>query len=82
MSITAETNVDTTTTTLVETTALELEAMLSIQDVADRLKVPRRAIYKLLWAHQLEGCRIGPRTWRIKPSAVARYLSQTSVTPD
>jgi excisionase family DNA binding protein len=54
------------------------EAFLTVQEVAERLRVAPRTIYRLLDEGALEGVRVG-RSWRVSPAALERYLLTNTV---
>lgn len=49
------------------------EEFFTVQEVADRLRVASRTIYRLLSEGHLEAVRVG-RNWRIPAAALERYL--------
>jgi excisionase family DNA binding protein len=56
----------------------EPDVFLTVQEVADRLRVASRTIYRLLDEGALEGVRVG-RNWRVSPEALERYLLTNTV---
>jgi excisionase family DNA binding protein len=56
----------------------EPETFLTVQEVADRLRVAPRTIYRLLAEGAIEAVRVG-RNWRVSPSALERYLMTNTV---
>lgn len=52
--------------------------LLTPRDVAERLAVSRDYVVALIRRGDLEGYRIGERTWRVKPDALERFLSKRS----
>lgn len=54
------------------------DTMLTVADVAARLRVPEQAVRRWLRDGRLEGIRLGGTKagWRIEPAAVERFLEQ------
>jgi excisionase family DNA binding protein len=54
------------------------DAMLTVSDVAARLKVPEQSVRRWLRDGRMEGIRLGGTKagWRIEPEAVERFLDQ------
>lgn len=46
---------------------------LTIRQVADYLQVTERTIYKLTWAGQLPGFKVG-NTWRFKKEDIDKWI--------
>jgi len=55
------------------------DAVLTIQDVCDALRVGRNRVYKLLANGELKGWRIG-RVWKITQSSLQEYLNTCGYT--
>jgi len=54
--------------------------MYSVQELAQDLKVDTKTIYRLIYSGQLEACKVG-RLWRIRQSAVDKYLRDNTYNP-
>lgn len=54
------------------------DTMLTVPDVAARLRVPEQSVRRWLRSGRLEGIRLGGTKagWRIEPEAVERFLEQ------
>ena len=50
-----------------------MEALLTITDVSERLKINRSTVWRLLDSGELRGFRIG-RVWRVKEEDLAAYI--------
>jgi excisionase family DNA binding protein len=48
-------------------------AALTIRQVADYLQVAERTVYKLAWAGELPGFKVG-NTWRFKKEDIDRWI--------
>jgi excisionase family DNA binding protein len=48
-------------------------ASLTIRQVADYLQVAERTVYKLAWAGELPGFKVG-NTWRFKKEDIDRWI--------
>lgn len=48
-------------------------ASLTIRQVADYLQVAERTVYKLAWAGELPGFKVG-NTWRFKKADIDRWI--------
>jgi excisionase family DNA binding protein len=52
-----------------------LDELLTVNEVADELRVDRRTVYRYLQQGQLRGQKLGG-TWRISRSALTTYLNE------
>ena len=52
-----------------------MEELFMVMEVADRMKVPTRAVKRWLVSSQLRGLKTG-RKWRVKPSAIEQFLQE------
>lgn len=55
--------------------------MLTPEEVAEKLRVHEQTVRKLLRDGELEGVRVNPRTWRIRESALERFLMKRTPHP-
>lgn len=49
--------------------------LLTVDEVAKRLRLSPKTIRQLIWKNELEACRVG-RAVRIAPEAVAEYKAR------
>mgnify|MGYP003576514172 CR=1 FL=1 len=57
-----------------ETASVEPGALLTIEQVAERLNVPKSNAYELVRQHKLEAIRLGKYV-RVAPDVLARYVA-------
>lgn len=55
---------------------LRQEELLTVQEVANLLRVSPPYVYKLLNERKLNGLRVGPRSWRVYSSSLEEYLER------
>jgi excisionase family DNA binding protein len=56
------------------------DELLTVNEVADELRVDRRTVYRYLRQGQLRGQKLGGRTWRISRSDLTTYLNSGITT--
>jgi excisionase family DNA binding protein len=49
------------------------DTLLTLEEVADKLRVRKSTVLRYINLGQLEGVRVGGR-WRVRPEAVERYI--------
>jgi excisionase family DNA binding protein len=54
------------------------ETLLTVQEVAERLKLHRNTVRDYLRRGRLEGLKLSGRTWRISELALQRFLAQST----
>jgi excisionase family DNA binding protein len=54
-----------------------MEELFTVMEVAERLKVRQRTVKRWLLSGQLHGLKAG-RKWRVKPSAIERFLQDSA----
>jgi excisionase family DNA binding protein len=57
------------------TRKLPMDELLTVQEVADELRLTFRTVYRYLRECQLRGQKLG-RTWRISRSDLTTYLNE------
>jgi excisionase family DNA binding protein len=57
------------------TRKLPMDELLTVQEVADELRLTFRTVYRYLQEGQLRGQKLG-RTWRIRRSDLTTYLNE------
>lgn len=63
-----------------ETTLAEQSALLTIEQVAQRLNVPKSNAYELVRQHKLRSVRIGKYV-RVSPDMLAQYMATLAASP-
>lgn len=58
----------------------DLEALLTVEQVAAYLHLSRTTVYRLTWQKALRTVRVGSRI-RVPASAIADYLRTTGIQP-
>src|SRR5262245_3071947 len=51
------------------------ETMLTPEEVAQRLKVTERTVYRWLQTGRVRGYKLGARLWRIEPPDLQKFLA-------
>jgi excisionase family DNA binding protein len=55
--------------------------LLELEEVAERLKISRWVLNRLIRAGELEVVVLGPRLRRVRPSALETYLAKKTAAP-
>lgn len=50
------------------------DRLLTVQEVADLMRVSTMTVYRLIKSGQLSAIRVG-RSWRLRPSEIDRFLA-------
>lgn len=59
----------------------DADSVLTIDDLADYLKIPKSTLYKLARAGKVPGQKVG-RHWRFRKEAIDRWLDATQLGSD
>ena len=52
--------------------------LLSVREVADRLRISTRSVHLLIRRGSLRAVRLGPRATRVKAAEVERYIREAT----